>query len=80
VKFCGDPPYLGLVISTQGEEDLAELVFGQAIEEIALVLGFVQALEQQGTAGAFVLVDARVVAGCQTAESRLPSPFDSNRA
>src|SRR5690242_16931164 len=67
-----DFSHLGLQQPAQGKERAAELLLGEAKEEVSLVArGIYSALEQPAAAGAIKL-NARVVAGGQALSANLP--------
>ena len=61
--FFGQPPHLALVHVAKRKEAARELRLCQAVQEVALVLAAVHALEQFKQAAFAVLAHARVVAG-----------------
>ena len=73
--LLGDLPGMGLVVSAQGETGMGQLLLGQVVQYIALVLFRVQGFQQFVFAGRFIFPDAGVVAGDHAVAAQLPGPL-----
>ena len=72
----GNLPHLGLMEAPQGEQRMGQLVLGQHIQEIGLVLGTVRRPLQQPAAAGRILFDAGVMSGGHAVAPQGPDPLE----